>query len=187
MNYLATGEAPGRLGNAHPNIVPYQTFRTKDGDIILACGNDNLFKKFCEAAGCQALAQDPRFVTNGKRVENRLEITRLLNDIFAQRTTRDWVDALEVAGVPNGPINNLAQVFEEPQVVARGVKIELDHPTAGKLPLVASPMRFSATPIEYHLPPPTYHHRAPQDSYHGGSHFLRNSAPQAPLRRFEAM
>jgi len=155
MNYLATGEAPGRLGNAHPNIVPYQTFRTKDGDIILACGNDNLFKKFCEAAGCQALAQDPRFVTNGKRVENRVEITRLLNDIFAQRTTRDWVDALEVAGVPNGPINNLAQVFEEPQVVARGVKIELDHPTAGKLPLVASPMRFSATPIEYHLPPPT--------------------------------
>ena len=155
MNYLATGEAPGRLGNAHPNIVPYQTFRTSDGDIILACGNDNLFNKFCELAGCQALAQDPRFATNAKRVENRVEITAQLNAVFAKRTTREWVDALEQAGVPNGPINNLKQVFEEPQVVARGVKIEMQHPTAGKVPLVASPMRFSATPVEYKLPPPT--------------------------------
>ena len=155
MNYLATGEAPGRLGNAHPNIVPYQTFRTSDGDIILACGNDNLFNKFCELAGCQALAKDPRFATNAKRVENRVEITAQLNAVFAKRTTREWVDALEQGGVPNGPINNLKQVFEEPQVVARGVKIEMQHPTAGKVPLVASPMRFSATPVEYKLPPPT--------------------------------
>ncbi len=155
MNYLASGEVPGRLGNAHPNIVPYQTFRTKDGDIILACGNDNLFNKFCEVAGCQALARDPRFATNAKRVENRDEITAQLNAVFRQRTTREWVDALEAAGVPNGPINDLAQVFAEPQVVARGVKIEMDHPTAGKVPLVASPMRFSATPVEYKLPPPT--------------------------------
>ena len=155
MNYLATGEAPGRLGNAHPNIVPYQTFRTSDGDIILACGNDNLFNKFCELAGCQALAKDPRFATNAKRVENRVEITAQLNAVFAKRTTREWVDALEQGGVPNGPINNLKQVFEEPQVVARGVKIEMEHPTAGKVPLVASPMRFSATPVEYKLPPPT--------------------------------
>ena len=155
MNYLATGEAPGRLGNAHPNIVPYQTFRTRDGDIILACGNDNLFNKFCEVAGCQALAADPRFATNAKRVENRVEITAQLNAVFAKHTTREWVDMLEQAGVPNGPINNLKQVFEEPQVVARGVKIEMDHPTAGKVPLVASPMRFSETPVEYKLPPPT--------------------------------
>jgi crotonobetainyl-CoA:carnitine CoA-transferase CaiB-like acyl-CoA transferase len=155
MNYLASGEVPGRLGNAHPNIVPYQTFRTKDGDIILACGNDNLFNKFCEVAGCQALARDPRFATNAKRVENRDEITAQLNAVFKQRTTREWVDTLEAAGVPNGPINDLAQVFAEPQVVARGVKIEMDHPTAGKVPLVASPMRFSATPVEYKLPPPT--------------------------------
>ena len=155
MNYLATGEAPGRLGNAHPNIVPYQTFHTSDGDIILACGNDNLFKKFCEIAGCKALAQDPRFVTNAKRVENRIEITAQLNAVFAQRTTREWVDLLEQAGVPNGPINNLQQVFDEPQVKARGVRIEMEHPTAGKVPLVASPMRFSATPVEYKLPPPT--------------------------------
>ncbi|MDH4150844.1 MAG: CoA transferase [Betaproteobacteria bacterium] len=155
MNYLATGEAPGRLGNAHPNIVPYQTFHTSDGDIILACGNDNLFNKFCEIAGCKALAQDPRFVTNAKRVENRVEITAQLNAVFMQRTTREWVDLLEQAGVPNGPINNLQQVFDEPQVKARGVRIEMEHPTAGKVPLVASPMRFSATPVEYKLPPPT--------------------------------
>ena len=155
MNYLATGEAPGRLGNAHPNIVPYQTFNTRDGAIILACGNDNLFNKFCEVAGCQALAKDPRFATNAKRVENRDDITAQLNAVFAKRSTRDWVDTLEQAGVPNGPIKNLKQVFEEEQVVARGVKIEMNHATAGKIPLVASPMRFSATPVEYKLPPPT--------------------------------
>ena len=155
MNYLATGEAPGRLGNAHPNIVPYQTFKTSDGDIILACGNDNLFGKFCDVAGCRELAADPRFATNGKRVENRDELTRLLEDVFKGRTTREWVEMLEAAGVPNGPINNLKQVFEEPQVVARGTRIELDHPTAGKVPLVASPMRFSGTPLEFKVPPPT--------------------------------
>ncbi len=155
MNYLATGEAPGRLGNAHPNIVPYQTFKTKDGDIILACGNDNLFKKFCELAGCQDLSGDPRFATNGKRVENRAVLTPLLEDVFRKRTTREWVESLEAGGVPSGPINDIRQVFEEPQVAARGMKIELNHPVAGKVPLVASPMRFSATPIEYQAPPPT--------------------------------
>lgn len=154
MNYLATGDVPGRLGNAHPNIVPYQTFKTQDGDIILACGNDNLFNKFCGLAGRQDLLQDPRFATNGKRVENRAVLTPLLEAVFRTRTTREWVDALEAAGVPNGPINSLKQVFEEPQVIARGMKIELDHPTAGKVPLVASPMRFSATPVEYLNPPP---------------------------------
>lgn len=155
MNYLATGEAPGRLGNAHPNIVPYQTFKTSDGDIILACGNDNLFNKFCEVAGCQPLAQDARFATNARRVENRAQLNPLLNDIFRKRSTREWVEALEAAGVPNGPINNIKQVFEEPQVIARGMKIELQHPTAGKVPLVANPMRFSATPLKHEAPPPT--------------------------------
>jgi crotonobetainyl-CoA:carnitine CoA-transferase CaiB-like acyl-CoA transferase len=155
MNYLATGESPGRLGNAHPNIVPYQTFRTKDGDIILACGNDNLFGKFCDVAGCRPLAVDPRFATNARRVENRAELTQLLGGIFAARTTREWVDALETAGVPNGPINSIEQVFAEPQIVARGMRIELPHPTAGKVPLVASPMRFSGTPLEFTVPPPT--------------------------------
>jgi crotonobetainyl-CoA:carnitine CoA-transferase CaiB-like acyl-CoA transferase len=154
MNYLATGITPGRIGNAHPNIVPYQPFKTKDGDVILACGNDNLFNKFCEVAGCQELVKDPRFATNSKRVENREAITALLAEIFAKRATQDWCDALEAAGVPNGPINNLRQVFEEPQVVARGMKIELDHAVAGKVPLIASPMKFSGTQLEFKNPPP---------------------------------
>jgi crotonobetainyl-CoA:carnitine CoA-transferase CaiB-like acyl-CoA transferase len=155
MNYLATGVAPGRIGNAHPNIVPYQPFKTRDGDVILACGNDNLFNKFCEVAGCQHLARDPRFSTNSRRVENREAITALLAEVFARRTTKEWCDALETAGVPNGPINNLKQVFEEPQVVARGMKIELEHPLAGKVPLIASPMKFSGTPLAHETAPPT--------------------------------
>ncbi|MCA3126516.1 MAG: CoA transferase [Rhodocyclaceae bacterium] len=155
MNYLATGEAPVRLGNTHPNIVPYQTFRTSDGAIILACGNDNLFRKFCEVAGCAELATDARFATNGKRVENRAALTATLDAVFARRSTKDWVAALEGAGVPNGPINDLKQVFEEPQVIARGMRIDVPHPTAGTVPMVASPMRFSATPIAYEVPPPT--------------------------------
>ncbi len=155
MNYLATGVPPGRIGNAHPNIVPYQPFKTRDGDVILACGNDNLFNKFCEVAGCQHLARDSRFATNSKRVENREAITSLLADIFAKRTTQEWCDALEAAGVPNGPINNLKQVFEEPQVIARGMRIELEHSLAGKVPLIASPMKFSGTPLEHKAPPPT--------------------------------
>ena len=153
-NYFATGKPPKRIGNLHPNIVPYQPFKTADGDVILACGNDNLFRKFCAAAGCAELVDDPRFTSNGKRVENRAELTRRLQAVFAQRGTRAWVELLEAAGVPNGPINDVAQVFEEPQVKARGIKVELDHPVAGRLPTVASPMRFSATPVEYKLAPP---------------------------------
>jgi crotonobetainyl-CoA:carnitine CoA-transferase CaiB-like acyl-CoA transferase len=153
-NYLATGVSPPRLGNAHPNIVPYQTFKTADGDVILACGNDNLFRKFCEVGDCQHLVTDPRFATNGKRVENRAALTALLNEIFLKRTTRDWVAALEAAGVPNGPINTLEQVFKEPQAVARGLRLEMQHPLAGKISLIRSPMRFSATPIEHTVPPP---------------------------------
>ena len=153
-NYLATGVSPKRLGNAHPNIVPYQTFKTSDGDMILACGNDNLFRKFCEVANCTGLADDPRYSTNAKRVENRAELTALLDSIVAKRSTRDWVEALEPAGVPNGPINTLEQVFQEPQVIARGLKIEMSHPVAGKVQLIRSPMRFSGTPIEHTVPPP---------------------------------
>jgi crotonobetainyl-CoA:carnitine CoA-transferase CaiB-like acyl-CoA transferase len=153
-NYFATGKPPARIGNLHPNIVPYQPFRTADGEVIIACGNDNLYRKFCEAAGCAELATDARFATNGKRVENRAELTRLLQAIFAKRTTREWLELLEAAGVPNGPINDVAQVFEEPQVKARGVRVELEHPVAGRLPTVASPMRFSGTPLEHRLAPP---------------------------------
>ena len=153
-NYLATGVSPRRLGNAHPNIVPYQTFKTADGDVILACGNDNLFRKFCEVGQCQHLATDARFATNGKRVENRAELTAILDGIFRSRTTRDWTEALEAAGVPNGPINTLEQVFREPQAIARGLKVEIPHPLAGSVSLVRSPMRFSATPLEHKVPPP---------------------------------
>jgi formyl-CoA transferase len=154
-NYLATGKPPGRLGNDHPNIAPYQVFRTADGSLILACGNDNLFRRFCEVAGCLALADDSRFATNGKRVENRVELTRLLNEVFLKRPTKEWIARLETAGVPCGPINDLAQVFSEPQALARALRMELPHPSAGKVSLVRSPMRFSETPVEHGLPPPT--------------------------------
>ena len=153
-NYFATGTPPKRIGNLHPNIVPYQPFRTRDGDIIVACGNDNLYRKLCEAAGCRPLANDPRFATNGKRVENRVELTRLLQDVFFGRTTTEWIEVLEAAGVPNGPINNVAQVFEEPQVKARGIRMKLPHPVAGEVDSVASPMRFSGTPLSFERAPP---------------------------------
>ncbi len=153
-NYFATGKPPRRIGNLHPNIVPYQPFRASDGEVILACGNDNLYRKFCAAAGCAGLAEDARFATNGKRVENREELTRLLAAIFAKRTKKEWVALLDAAGVPNGPINDIAQVFDEPQVKARAVRIEVQHPVAGKVPMVASPMRFSGTPLEHKTPPP---------------------------------
>src|SRR3990170_4388016 len=153
-NYFATGKPPRRIGNLHPNIVPYQPFRAADGEVILACGNDNLYRKFCEAAGCAELAADPRFATNGKRVENRDELAKILGGIFAKRTKKEWVELLDAAGVPNGPINDIAQVFAEPQVKARGVRIEVEHAVAGMLPMVASPMRFSATPLEHKTPPP---------------------------------
>lgn len=153
-NYFATGTPPRRIGNLHPNIVPYQPFRASDGEVILACGNDNLYRKFCAAAGCPELASDARFLSNGKRVENRVELTRLLGEIFRRRSKREWVELLDAAGVPNGPINDIAQVFAEPQVQARGVRIEVEHSVAGRLPMVASPMRFSATPLEHKLPPP---------------------------------
>ena len=153
-NYFATGKPPKRIGNLHPNIVPYQPFRAADGEVILACGNDNLYRKFCDAAGCAELAKDPRFATNGKRVENRAELTRLLADVFKKRSKREWLDLLEAAGVPNGPINDVAQVFEEPQVKARGIRIERPHGAGTSLPMVASPMRFSDTPLEYRSAPP---------------------------------
>src|SRR3954470_19253500 len=125
-NYFATGKPPKRIGNLHPNIVPYQPFRTADGDVILACGNDNLFRKFCDAAGCAELAADARFATNGKRVENRAELTALIQEMMQKKSTAEWLSRLEAAGVPNGPINDIAQVFAEPQVKARGVRVELD-------------------------------------------------------------
>jgi crotonobetainyl-CoA:carnitine CoA-transferase CaiB-like acyl-CoA transferase len=154
MNYLASGVVPKRYGNAHANIVPYQVFRSQDGHVILAVGNDSQFAKFCEVAGCPELASDPRFARNSDRVRNREIAIPILEDILRSRPTQEWVDALEPKGVPCGPINNIAQVFENPQVKHRGMRVEVPHPLAGTVPLVASPMKFSETPIEYRIPPP---------------------------------
>ena len=154
QTYLATGENPERIGNTHPTIVPYQVFGTADGAVILACGNDNLFRKFCAVAGCAALAQDPRFASNGDRVNNRNLLVPMLAETFSKRTTADWVNALDAAGVPCGPINTLAQAFAEPQAEARGMKLSLPHPLAGQVPLIGSPMKFSGTPITHEIPPP---------------------------------
>jgi len=155
QTYLSTGENPRRIGNTHPTIVPYQVFKTSDGSMILACGNDNLFGKFCAVAGCEALAKDARFARNGDRVKNRELLVPMLAEIFAGRTTAAWVGALEAAGVPCGPINTLAQAYAEPQAGARGMKVKLQHPVAGEVTLAGSPMKFSATPVQPELPPPT--------------------------------
>jgi len=155
QTYLSTGENPKRIGNTHPTIVPYQVFKTSDGAMILACGNDNLFGKFCAVAHCEELARDARFARNGDRVRNRELLVPMLAEIFARRTTADWVGALEAAGVPCGPINTLAQAYAEPQAEARGMKVKLRHPVAGEVTVAGSPMKFSATPVRPELAPPT--------------------------------
>jgi len=154
MNYLTTGTAPRRLGNAHPNIVPYQDFPTADGDFILTVGNDGQFRKFAEVAGQPQWADDPRFSTNKQRVANRAELIPLIRQATVFKTTAEWVSQLETAGVPCGPINDLAQMFADPQVIARGLAIDIPHPLAGSVPQVASPIRLSRTPVEYHSAPP---------------------------------
>ncbi|KFX70763.1 CoA-transferase [Pseudomonas taeanensis MS-3] len=154
MNYLTTGTPPRRLGNAHPNIVPYQDFPTADGDFILTVGNDGQFRKFCEVAGLTALADDPRFSTNKARVANRTELIPLIRQATVFKTTSEWVTALEKAGVPCGPINDLQQMFADPQVLARGLRIDLPHPLGGSVPQVASPIRLSETPVQYRNAPP---------------------------------
>ena len=154
MNYLTTGTAPRRLGNAHPNIVPYQDFPTADGDFILTVGHDSQFRKFAEVAGQPQWATDPRFATNKLRVANRAELIPLIRQATVFKTTAEWVSQLEAAGVPCGPINDLAQVFRDPQVLARGLAVSIPHALAGNVPQVASPIRLSATPVEYRLAPP---------------------------------
>lgn len=154
MNYLTTGTPPKRLGNAHPNIVPYQDFPTADGDFILTVGNDGQFRKFAEVAGQPQWADDPRFATNKQRVAHRAELIPLIRQATVFKTTAEWVAELERAGVPCGPINDLAQMFQDPQVVARGLKVDVPHPLAGSVPQVASPIRLSETPVEYRRAPP---------------------------------
>ena len=155
MNCLVGGKAPQRLGNAHPNIVPYQAFATRDGYIILAVGNDGQFAKFCTVAGRPDLAKDERYATNPARVANRKELVALLEELIRTRDSQDWLSALEQVGVPCGPINDLAAVFEDPQVKARNIHQDLPHPTQGSVPTVASPIRYSGTPLVHDTAPPT--------------------------------
>ncbi|MGV8842250.1 MAG: CaiB/BaiF CoA transferase family protein [Pseudomonas sp.] len=154
MNYLTTGVAPKRLGNAHPNIVPYQDFPTADGDFILTVGNDGQFRKFCEVAGHAEWADDPRFASNAQRVAHRAELIPLIRQATVFKSTAQWLAALELVGVPCGPINDLAAVFADPQVLARGLRIDLPNSLGGTTPQVASPLRLSATPVHYRNAPP---------------------------------
>ena len=149
MGFLTSDAVPERIGNTHASIVPYQVFKTADGHIILACGNDNLFKKFCGVAGCSELAADIRFLKNSDRVKNRNLLEPLLAAVFAKRSTKTWTEVLETAGVANGPINTIAQAFDEEQTLARHTLKSLPHPLAGTAPMIASPMKFSVTTIEY--------------------------------------
>ena len=153
MNFLAGGMVPARLGNAHPNIVPYQVFASRDGFFILAVANDRQFRSFCTAAGIERLASDRRYATNAARVENRDELVGMLAPVLAARPTAEWIALLEAANVPCGPINRIDEVFAGPQAVARGLKISMPY-AGGAVDLVASPIRLSRTPPEYRMPPP---------------------------------
>ena len=156
MNYLATGENPPRLGNQHPNIVPYQVFATTDGHIVLSIGNDPTFRRFCEAFALAALADDPRFATNAARVANREAVTQALSPVLRRFSTQEWVARLEALKIGCGPINRLSDVFADPHVQARGMVMEMAHPqaTGGAVQMVANPVKLSATPAAYRITPP---------------------------------
>ncbi|MCE3262768.1 MAG: CoA-transferase [Pseudoduganella sp.] len=153
-NYLNSGKAPKRWGNAHANIVPYQTFACADGYIIVATGNDGQYQKFVETGGRPDLATHERYATNPLRVQNRDELVPILAEMVKQQPRDWWIERLEAVGVPCGPINDLHDVFQNPQVQARGLVMEAPHPTAGKVKLVRSPMRLSASPAETQVAPP---------------------------------
>jgi crotonobetainyl-CoA:carnitine CoA-transferase CaiB-like acyl-CoA transferase len=148
------GIIPQRMGNAHLNVVPYQVFTTQDGHIVLAVGNDGPFERFCKVAGDPGLARDPRFAVNANRVRNRATLVPLLEPLMRQRSRADWLVALEQAKVPCGPINDLADVFADPQVIERGMRVPVPHPLTDKLHLVASPMKLSKTPVALRQAPP---------------------------------
>ena len=156
LNYLTSGEVPQRLGNEHPNIVPYNVMAAADGHVILAVGNDNQFAKFCEFAGAPELAADPRFATNEKRVANRRALYALLEPVLKLKSQHDWVAGLARLGVPCSPVNSVEQVFDDPQIKAREMRLSMPHPLAGKgsVDLIANPIRFSLTPVAYREAPP---------------------------------
>ncbi|WP_346913494.1 CaiB/BaiF CoA-transferase family protein [uncultured Roseibium sp.] len=152
--YLVSGEVPGRLGNGHPTIVPYETFPASDRSFILAVGNDSQFQKFCAVAGAQELAEDPRFAKNADRVRNRKELVPIIRRLTIEKSADEWIELLEREGVPCGPVNDLAQVFADPQILARNMKITMDHPQGGTVDLIGSPINLSKTPVAYEKAPP---------------------------------
>ena len=152
--YFVSGEAPRRMGNAHQNIVPYHVFRAADDFFIVAVGNDSQFAKLCEVVGHPEWTGDPRFATNPERVRHRDLLVGLISERLRERPARDWLAALERSGVPCGPINDLSQVFADPQVRHRGMEVRAPHPAAGQVRMVANPIRFSATPITHEVAPP---------------------------------
>ena len=154
MNHLATGENPPRLGNQHPNISPYQEYPTQDGYLILAIGNDPTFERFCANFGLESLPRDPRFATNANRVANRDLVTRTLTPIMRSRTTSAWVEALEALKIGCGPINTLKDVFADPHVIAREMVVKMKHASGAAIEVIANPVKLSATPPDYRLPPP---------------------------------
>ena len=155
VSYFASGDIPFRYGNAHAQVVPYEVFPTADGHIILAIGNDGQFERFCGAAGFPELAQDARFKTNSTRIVNRAQLIPLMRDIMRTRSKNDWIATLEAATVPCGPINNMQEVFEDPQVRHRKLRVDMPHSLGGTASMVASPLRLSKTPVEYRLAPPS--------------------------------
>ena len=155
MNYLCSGKVPGRQGNAHANIVPYQVFNAADGELILAVGNDTQFAKLCAVLGCPEIAGDERYAKNANRVRHRDALLPLLQQRLVTRSVAQWVEVLQPEGVPCGPVNSIAQTFADPQVVHRQMRIDLPHPLAGSVPSVANPIKFSGTPIQYGEAPPT--------------------------------
>jgi len=154
MNYLVGGKVPGRSGNAHPNIVPYQAFAAADGHLILAIGNDGQFRRFCETAGVPDMGTDSRYATNAARLANREELCTRIAALMADRSMDDWIAALEKAGVPCGPINTLDRVFRDPQVQARAMVQQVEHPLAGPIPTVRNPILFSRSRMRLHRAPP---------------------------------
>jgi len=154
FNYLISGEEAGRYGNGHPNIAPYQAFVTRNGRMIVACGNDHLYTALCHLLGREDLRTDERFVTNAQRVRNRSILSSLLQEIFLQRDTEEWLDALHHAGIPCGPIRSVDTVFHDPQIQTRGFVWECEHPTAGKISLLGSPIHLSETPPRLYEAPP---------------------------------
>ncbi|MFQ5346466.1 MAG: CaiB/BaiF CoA transferase family protein [Rhodothalassiaceae bacterium] len=154
MNYLVGGEVPRRRGNAHPNIVPYQDFATRDGYILVCVGNDRQFARFANAIGEPALAADPRYATNAARVANRKALVAIIAQRMAERESAQWLALLKAARIPAGPVNNIAEAFAHPQAVHRGLRVALDHPLGVRVPTVANPIRFSETAITYRDPPP---------------------------------